>query len=125
MASDTQTPQIVTLLDSYFSAINTHDYQAYVALLSPADQQGLTAARFSSGFASTKDSDETLQGISSASDGLTVATVTFTSHQDPAASVNGSESCTSWHISLYLGQGVSGYIIDKAPSGYHAKYAAC
>ena len=47
------------------------------------------------------------------------------SHQKPTASVNGSESCTDWRISLYLEQGTSGYIIGKPPSGYHAKYAAC
>jgi hypothetical protein len=125
VVSDTQTTQIVTLLDSYFGAINSHSYQAYIALLSPQQAQGLTAARFSSGFGSTKDSDETLQGISLGPDGTTVANVTFTSHQNPAASVNGSESCTNWNISLYLEQGGSGYVIGKSPPSYHAGYAAC
>jgi hypothetical protein len=125
VASGAQTQQIVTLLDTYFGAINAHKYHAYIALLSPQDQQGLTPAKFRSGFASSRDSDETLQSISTAPDGSSVVTVTFTSHQNPAASVTGGQSCTDWRISLYLEQGVSGYIIGKPPSSYHAKYAAC
>jgi hypothetical protein len=125
VASDPQTTQVVTLLDSYFGAINSHSYQAYFALLSPQRQQGMTPAGFSSGFSSTTDSDETLQSVSPGPDGSIVATVSFTSHQNPAASVNGSESCTNWDISLYLQQGSGVYLIGKSPSSYHAQYAAC
>jgi hypothetical protein len=125
VTGDARTPQVVTFLDSYFSAVNAHSYQAYIALLSPRQRQGLTAARFNSGFGSTRDSNETLQSISTAPDGSTVATVTFVSHQNPAQSVNGSESCTRWRISLYLEQDGTGYLIGKSPPGYHASYAAC
>lgn len=125
VASGAQTQQIVTLLDTYFGAINAHNYQAYIALLSPQEAQGLTTTQFDSGYASSKDSKETLQSISTAADDSIVARVSFTSHQNPAVSVNGSESCTDWHISLYLEQSSNGYIIGKPPSGYHAKYAAC
>lgn len=125
VASDLRTAPILTLLDSYFSAINGHHYHAYLALLSPAEAQGLTVTQFDSGYASSKDSKETLESISTPPDGSTVAHVSFTSHQNPAASVNGSESCTDWRISLYLEQGPGGYIIGKPPPSYHAKYAAC
>lgn len=125
LASNPRTPQIVALLDSYFSAINGRDYQHYIALLTPQEQQTVTPAQFSTGFGSTKDSGELLQGISVAAGGTTVAAVTFTSHQNPAESINGSESCTRWHILLYLQPNGNGYLIGKPPASYKASYAAC
>jgi hypothetical protein len=125
LAGNSQTPQIVTLLDSYFGAINTRNYQGYYTLLSPQVQQQTSQSQFSKGFASTKDSSETLTGLSSGAGGTTVAVVTFTSHQKPANSVNGHESCTRWQISLYLQRSGNSYLIEKPPSSYHASYAAC
>jgi len=125
LAGNPQTPQIVALLDSYFGAINTRNYQGYYALLNPQVQRQTSQAQFSKGFASTKDSGETLTGISAGPGGTTVATVTFTSHQNPANSVNGHESCTRWQISLYLQRSGNSYLIGKPSSSYHASYAAC
>jgi hypothetical protein len=85
----------------------------------------MTRAQFDKGYRSTADSDETLVGISTASDGDMAAEVTFTSHQDPADSPDQSQSCTSWDISLFLSQGGSGYLIDPAPSDYKASYQPC
>jgi hypothetical protein len=124
VAANPQAPQVASLLDSYFTAINNHDYEGYISLFTPAIQQGLTAAQFHTGFATTKDTDEALTSISSV-DGSLAASVTFTSHQSPADSVDGSESCTNWQISLYLQQTGNGYLIGKAPSSYHAFHTAC
>jgi hypothetical protein len=124
VAGNPQAAPIVSLLDSYFTAINGRDYQSYLSLLTAPERQGLTAARFASGFASTTDTGEMLTGISPA-DGATVATVTFTSHQNPADSVNGHQTCTRWRISLFLRPDGTGYLIGKPPSGYKATYAAC
>lgn len=124
LAGDPQAAPIVSLLDSYFAAINGRDYQGYTGLLTTQERQGLTAARFAGGFASTMDTGEMLIGISPA-DGVTVATVTFTSHQNPADSVNGHQACTDWRISLFLRPDGTGYLIGKPPSGYKASYAAC
>lgn len=85
----------------------------------------MTHAQFDQGYRTTADSNETLVGISTASDGDLAAEVTFTSHQNPADSPDQSESCTDWDISLFLAQGGSGYIVDPPPSGYHASYQAC
>lgn len=116
-------PPIVDLLDKYFTAINHHDYQGYIALLTPQEQQGLTIGQFYRGYRSTRDSAEMLQSISTASG--TVATVTFISHQNPADSYNHQQSCTSWQISLFLQQNGGTYLIGKSPPSYHAYYAAC
>ncbi len=124
-ASQSQNASSVALfLGQYFTAINTHDYQSYISLLSPPVQEGLTQEQFDHGYGSTTDSAETLVSISTVADGDLDATVTFTSHQNPADSPN-QESCTDWKISLFLEQDGDGYLIDEPPPGYHAASAAC
>lgn len=122
---DPGAPSVASFLDQYFAAINSHDYQSYVSLLNANMQQNMTAQQFESGYRSTADSGETLTGISAAANGDTVATVTFTSHQDPADSVDHTEACTDWKISLFLAQASTSYLIDQPPSSYHASYSPC
>ena len=124
-AQDPNAASVAAFLGQYFAAIDAHNYQSYYSLLSPQVQQGTSRAQFDQGYRSTADSNETLVGISTASDGDLAAEVTFTSHQNPADSPDHSESCTNWDISLFLAQGASGYVIDAAPSGYQASYQAC
>ena len=125
VAKNPDTSRILPLLDKYFAAINKHDYQSFFALFNSPGQEELSAGQFSSGFQSTVDSNETLVGISDAADGPTIAAVTFNSHQNPANSINHSEACTSWHISLFLEQDGAGYLIGKPPVSYNASYAPC
>jgi hypothetical protein len=123
VAGNATAAPIAAFLDEYFDAINNRDYQAYVALRSP-QAQGLTQAQFDVGYASTTDNDETLDGISSAANGDSIAQVTFTSQQSAANSATNS-TCTTWNISLYLVPTGDGYLIDNPPADYHAAYAAC
>ena len=119
------TSQVVPLLNDYFAAINAHDYQKYIALLTPQASEDLTAVSFSAGYSSSPNSGETLTGISTAADGDPVAQVTFISHQNVSTSAK-RPGCTAWNISLFLAPGGSdGYLIGKSPAGYHASYAAC
>ena len=122
---DPNASSVAAFLGQYFAAINARDYQSYLSLLSPQLQQGMTQAQFDEGYRSTVDSNETLVGISTASDGDLAAEVTFTSHQNPADSPDQSKSCTNWDISLFLAQGSSGWVIDPPPSGYQASYQPC
>lgn len=124
-SQDTDASSVADFLGQYFAAINARDYQSYFSLLSPQVQQGMTQAQFKNGYRSTADSNETLVGISTASDGDMAAEVTFTSHQNPADSPDHSESCTDWDITLFLAQGGSGYVIDPAPAGYYASHQGC
>jgi len=117
-------PAVVAFLNSYFTAINAHNYAAYNALLDPQLQQNDSQSTFDSGYATTKDSAETLTGITGTGGGGEAATVSFTSHQSPADSATNS-SCTSWTITLYLEPNGTGYLDSPAPSGYHASYQAC
>src|SRR5487761_1206188 len=122
-AGSWQRQAILSLLGQYFDVINRHDYPGYLALLTREEQQDWTAALFASGFRSTTDSGGALTGISPAPDGRPVAAVTFTSRQSPAVSVNHSETCTRWHILLFLEQDGHGYLIGDPPPGYTAIYA--
>ena len=119
-----QAHAIAAFLGRYFAAINSHDYQRYVALLSPEMAQRVTPDRFASGFAATADSAETLTRISPRRGGLTEAAVTFISHQQPNAA-NHEESCTNWSISLFLKRAGRGYRIQLPPPGYRAGSTPC
>jgi hypothetical protein len=125
-AGNPSAPQVVNLLTKYFTAINSHDYPAYLRLLDPQMQRIETGQRFSTGFRSTTDSGAKLTGLSTAPDGRLAAVVRFTSHQSPADSPDGS-ACTRWTITLYLtsGDGDGGYLIGMPPAGYQASHQTC
>jgi hypothetical protein len=115
---------VAAFLNRYFTAINRHRYTAYERLFSPALRGGLSAAAFSSGYGTTKDSAETLHSIDVIAAGQLNALVTFTSHQQAASSPTHS-SCTAWSISLYLIRQGHRYLLEAPPSGYQASYHAC
>ena len=124
VAGNPAAPQVTALLDRYFTAINTRDYAAYARLLDRQRRRYETAASFRSGYSSTTDSDERLTAIAATGSGGVAASVTFTSHQKPADSLEHS-SCTRWAITLYLVRHGTGYLIETPPSGYRASYQAC
>ena len=113
--------QIAALLDSYFDAVNRHQYIEYSSLFEPHHQ--LTAEQFRTGYRSTHDSHAVLTGLAAADHGLT-ATVTFQSHQEPASSPDHA-ACTNWRITLYLRRTGAVYLIGPPPAGYRASYHAC
>ena len=115
---------IAAFLGQYFSAINQRDYPAYISLFTPAAQQGYTAQDFSSGYATTVDSSETLVEVSPEHHGKTPASVTFISHQAPQDSPTHS-ACNSWRITLFLRSTGASYLIGKGPASYHASSQAC
>jgi hypothetical protein len=116
-------PQVETLLSRYFNGINTHSYAEYASTLTPQEQAKQTQSEFSSGYSSSTDSAMTLTGLSDNGSGLT-ATVTFTSRQSPAQSVDKS-ACNAWTLNLYLVPQGTGYLIGTAPSGYQPTYSDC
>ena len=117
-------PQVIALLDRYFSAINQHDYAAYAQLLDPQALQRSPASAFYTGDGSTADTGETLTGLADMSSGGVAAAVTFTSHQQPADSPDHSD-CDNWSITLYLVPQGAGYLIGLPPPGYQGSFASC
>jgi hypothetical protein len=122
-ASNAAAPQVTSFLNSYFTAINAHDYQAYDSLLDQ-QMQPYPQSSFDAGFGTTTDSAETLTSITDTGSGGEAASVTFTSHQQPTDSPDNS-SCDHWSITLFLVPNGSGYLDGPPPSGYHAAYQAC
>jgi hypothetical protein len=113
--------QVVTFLETYFRAVNQHDYPAYSGLL--ARRLRPTVRQFTSGYRSTSDSGAVLTGLSAGPHGLAAA-VTFISHQDPALSPDHS-ACTKWGITLYLRPHGASYLIVPPPHGYRAAHQPC
>jgi hypothetical protein len=114
---------VETLLSHYFHGINSHDYAEYASTLTPAVRAKQTESVFNSGYSTTTDSAMTLTSLASGGSGLT-ATVTFTSRQSPAQSVDHS-GCNDWMLSFYLVQQGSGYLIGPEPSGYQPDHSDC
>jgi hypothetical protein len=127
-ATAAQTPganAVAAFVNEYFSAINSHNFQAYNALLTPQLQQDETAQSFSNGYGSSSDSDEILVAITAASDGNTAANLTFTSHQNASQAAGHTGTCTDWNITLFLESNGTGYLDGQAPSTYHSRYTSC
>jgi hypothetical protein len=118
-------PRVETLLSHYFQGINSHSYAEYSATLNPAEQAKQSQSQFNSGYSSTADSGMTLTGLSDTGNGGLTATVTFTSRQSPAQSIDKS-ACNAWTLNLYLVRQAGGsYLIGPAPAGYQPTYADC
>ena len=124
VAQQTIAGQVAAFLGTYFAAINHHDYQTYIGLFDESTQPDRSAEQFLSSFGTTNDSDPLLVALTPTATGEWAATVTFISHQSPAASAINS-SCTSWNITFYLEPSGSSYLIGLPPPGYRASSAGC
>ena len=113
--------RVAALLDRYFTAVNHREYQAYARLFT--QPRRLTPGEFAWGYRTSHDSKAMLAGVAALEGGLK-ATVTFTSHQDPAGSPDHS-SCIDWRIALFVHRAGAGYLIGMPPSGYRAGLHAC
>jgi len=116
--------QVAVFLGTYFAAINQRDYQTYISLFDDPARPDHSEQQFFPGYRTTTDSDPVLVAPTPTSTGEWAATVTFISHQSPAASATHS-SCTSEDITLYLDPYGDSYLIGLPPSGYQPSRAAC
>ena len=109
--------RVVTLLDTYFSAINQHDFQTYSSLFIPAIRA--TMHKFGPSYVSTRDSRARLTGLAATGPQGLAAMVTFVSHQNLADSPDHA-TCDRWHITLFLKHNDSGYHIRHPQPGFPA-----
>jgi hypothetical protein len=123
-ASEPHAAAIAAFLTRYFDAIDRHSYRQYRLLFSPSSRGALTAAGFTAGYGTTRDTHAVLRGLSTIAGGQVKAVVTFTSHQHASDSPTHT-TCTTWSISLYLARTSSGYVIDSPPDGYKPSFQAC
>jgi hypothetical protein len=124
VAGNSATPKVEAFLNRYFSAINTRNYSAWNSLLDAQGQQNDSQSTFESGYATTKDSNEMLTGITDTGGGDVTASVSFTSRQSPADSIDHS-ACNDWQLSFFLEPQGGGYVATTPPSGYQAAYTDC
>jgi hypothetical protein len=124
VAGNQAAPRVEAFLNRYFSAINTRNYGEYNSLLDAQKQRADSQSAFDSGYATTKDSNEMLTGITGTGGGSLTANVSFTSHQSPADSPDQS-ACDDWQISLYLVPDGGSYVMTAVPAGYTASDTAC
>jgi hypothetical protein len=116
--------QVDGLLVTYFTAINSLNFRQYASTFLPQVRHQLSAAAFTSGYKSSRDSNVSLVGIAAAQHHRIAVTVTFTSTQKPHLS-SGVTSCTYWAITLFLGRHGQGYLIGAPPAKYHPYHHAC
>jgi len=124
VAGNSATPQVEAFLNRYFNSINTRNYSEWNSLLDAHGQQGDSQSTFESGYATTKDSNEIITGITDTGGGDVTANVSFTSRQSPADSIDHS-ACNDWQLSFFLEPQDGGYVATTPPSGYHAGYTDC
>ena len=115
VAIEPHAQQVVTVLDSYFSAINRHDFPAYRSLFIPAIRVSLHV--FGAGYQSTRDSRARLTGLAATGPLGLAAAVTFVSHQIPADSPDHA-ACDRWHITVFLRHNGAGYRIRRHQPGF-------
>lgn len=93
---------VTTLLTQYFTAINTRDYDAWLATLS---RRHRTSDRptFLANYASTVDDDILVVAITTRPDGVLMVAATFRSRQDPLhAPADLPAGCLRWRIGYPL-----------------------
>ena len=114
---------VVRLPNTYFSAINQHDFQAYSSLFIPAIRAGMH--NFGAAYNSTRDSQASLTGLSATGPHGLAAMVTFVSHQNPAESPDHA-ACDRWHITLFIKRHGTTYQIRRHQPGFPADtFRAC
>jgi hypothetical protein len=97
---------------------------AYIRLFERSARPVRNAQQFASGFSTTIDSDPALVALAPTLTGGWAVTVTFVSHQSPAASATDSW-CTNWNLTLYLVPDGNSYLIGLPPAGYQPARVAC
>jgi hypothetical protein len=116
--------QVEIVLSHYFQGINKHNYAEYASSQTTQGKADQPEASFDSGYATTADSRMTLTSLTPTGAGDLTATVTFTSRQSPADSVDQS-ACNAWTLNLYLVPNGTGYLITPAPSDYEPSHTDC
>jgi hypothetical protein len=117
-------PHVAAFLSRYFQAINVKDYPAYRSMYDPTSNPAQSETGFRSGYRTTEDSAITLVRLIPSGAGGWLATVTFTSNQDPSASPTGT-SCNHWRVPYELAPAGATFVLEHVPPGYHASAQSC
>lgn len=116
--SESQAAGIVAAFNTYFGGINTGNYAAAYAVLSPRLQAGNSGEAFADGDATSFDTGQTVLDAR-ALDATTVQiALAFTSLQTAAKGPNG-DTCDNWTIDYTVIQAADGSWLIDAAAPYH------
>ena len=109
-----QAAGVVAALATYFEGINSGDYAAAWATLSPSNQQTTTLQRFAAGTASSYDSGLSVLEAHAVSPSTVAVALAFNSLQASAQGPDG-DTCDNWTLDYTLIQASDGsWLIDSA-----------
>jgi hypothetical protein len=114
---DSRATDVATMFNTYFSGINSRDYQVAASVFDPSGpinpNDPAEVSTMAKGLATTTDSEVLLREVADATDGTVRAVVTFRSSQAPGYGPKGheQETCTQWSIVYSLRQTANGYLI--------------
>jgi hypothetical protein len=97
-----ETTEVVALLRAYFAAINARDFPAARRTLVARPGLPTSETEFRDQYRSTHDADVRLLNLAPDGAGGYLASVTFTSYQDPADAPDQTSSCLSWSMAYPL-----------------------
>jgi hypothetical protein len=93
---------VAAAFDTYFGGINSGDYAAAYAVLSPQRQAAGSYAHFAAGDATSFDSDIHVLTASQPSPDVVMIGLQFTSLQRPDHAPNGRDSCDVWRLTYRM-----------------------
>ena len=115
---------IVTALSTYFGSINSGQYQAAYAVLSPAEQATVSEAQFAANDSTTKDQGMTIVGAGPANSGSQQVTIVFTSNQAANEGPNGN-TCDHWDIDYNMVLSGGSWLINSTSSPSSSPFTSC
>jgi hypothetical protein len=127
VAADRAARPVATVLNTYFSAINSHDARRAFSVHDPAGEVNPSDPRQAEAFArataTTTDNDITLLSVSpdTSRSGGQRAQVTFTSSQAAGYGPrpNTDETCTRWHVTYALTAAADGRYLIRSITATH------
>lgn len=124
--SDAQAAGIVAAFNTYFDGINTGNYPAAYAVLSPRLQAGTTEQQFADGDATSYDTDQHVIAAHAVNATTVHVVLAFTSLQT-ADKGPGGDVCDNWTLDYTLIQTSDGsWLIDSTqPYGSTPEHTAC
>jgi serine protease Do len=123
--SDSQAAGIVAAFNTYFGGINSGNYAAAYAVLSPRLQAGTTAQEFAAGDATSYDTDQEVLDARAVDADTVHVVLAFTSLQSAAKGPNG-DTCDNWTIDYTMIRTSDGtWLIDAAAPYKGSLHTAC
>jgi hypothetical protein len=107
-----ETTEVVALLTAYFEAINARDFPAARRTLVGRPGLPTNETEFRDQYRSTHDSDVRLLNLSPDGAGGYLASVSFTSYQDPADAPDQASSCLIWSMAYPMVRNGGELLID-------------